>query len=305
MTRTIYFGTLHEPCLAHEIAFDSYAVAKNQRASTPNIATVEAAYFGANGRLLARETLDHLAPVTPLRGDFDIPGLVMLRIGYRSVLPFNVYGFVVRRDSGDGVMYPVSPAVGWPETTVWLNRGVMPTGSPPEGWRHEVFVGNPSRWAELRFKLILYSGGVRRTVALSLSPKQSIFIPIESLARELGFAQATEAVGVVSRNNAAVYVLGRDEATGALSFVEHLINYPRTNFRIAAPDERDHDESMQSGPLDRVFCYCNGMTLREALAHERQARVGNYCTGCRDDLRFARNAMMANPGILGQEELIT
>jgi hypothetical protein len=293
VNRTILFGTLHEPGLVHEIAFDSYAVGKSRRISVPNLVAVEAEYYADDGGLLASEALDHLAPVTPLRADFDRRGLVMLKIVYGAVLPFNVYGFVVRRGSGEGVTYPVSSAVGWPETVVWLNRGMIPTGVPPEGWRHELFIANPSRWAELRFKILLYSGGARRTVVRCLGPKESAFIPVEPLARELGFAQPTDAVGVVARNKPVVYIMGRNLATDALSFVEHLVTYPRTNFRIPAPAARDHEEDGGAEPLDRVFCYCNGMTLREALAAEREGRVGNYCTGCRDDLRYARRAFGA------------
>lgn len=290
MARTIYIGTLHEPGLAHEVAFDSYAIGKNVRSDTPNLERIDAAYYSASGELLASETLDHRLTVTPLRSDFDERGYVLMRVRYASMLPINVYGFVVNKASGEGVTYPLSAAIGWPENRVWLNRGIFPTGAPPDGWHHEVFVANPSRWAELKFRVILFSGGRRHSTTRALAPRQSMTIEVEPLARTFGLTE-TEAVGVVARNKPSVYVLGRNERTGALSFVEHLVTYPRTNFHIPPPAEHDQPDENAGDALDRVFCYCNGMTLRDALAHEREGLVGNYCTGCRDDLRVASQTL--------------
>jgi hypothetical protein len=288
MLRTIYLAAFHASSFHHEIAFDSYSFGKNVRGNEPNIVSAEVLYYAPDGSLLESLIVNHLDQITQVSRDFENSGLLMIRLRCKNIRALNIYGFLIHKSIGACVTYPTSFAVGWPETRCWDNRVFMPTGKPPKGWNHELFVANPSRWADISIKITLFLDDEQQDLIIRIPPKASRFILIEPLAEKLGLGQFVNYVKVVSRTKPITYMLGRNIKSGALSFVEHLISYHRTNFKIEAPVHQHQPDDSSQGILDSTFCYCNGARLREVLMDKHSGQVGNYCTGCRDDLRFVR-----------------
>ena len=298
MAGTLYLATLHEPEFRHEIAFDAFAIGKGVHQDAPNITEIIAEYHAADGRLLRRETLDPRQTTTALDTTLNERTMVMLRLRYDASLPFNVYGTVISADGSCGVTYPVNAAIGFPEFKTWLNRAVMPLSEPTPGWRHELFIGNPSRWAAMPFRIRFHPAGRQAQIDDSLPPKGHMLLPVEDMAVGHGITLPLEAVEVVSRSKSVSYVLGRNSETNAISFVEHLVSQSRASHRMTRPDGYDRGPGDSSdNVMDALFCLCNGMTLREAFARSHEGLVGNYCTGCRDDLRHVRQLLEEEPAL--------
>lgn len=296
MAGTVYLATLHEPGTRHEIAFDAFAVGKGVHREAPNITEAIAEYHAADGGLLKRQTLDQLQTMTPLDTELGQRTMVMLRLRYDVSLPFNVYGTVISAGGSTGVTYPVNAAIGFPEFKTWLNRVVMPLSAPPPGWRHELFIGNPSRWAAMPYRLRFHAAGRSEQVDDRLPPKSHRLIPIEDAASEKVMPGPLEAIEAISRSKAVTYIVGRHRETGAISFVEHLISQSRASLRLTRPAGYNRRPAEnEENALESLFCLCNGMTLREALTRRHEGDVGNYCTGCRDDLRLVRKLLAEEP----------
>jgi hypothetical protein len=295
---TLYLATLHEPGTRHEIAFDAFAVGKGVHRGMPNITEAVAEYHAADGSLLKREVLDQRRTTTALDAGPDQRAMVMLRLRYDASLPFNVYGTVISAGGSAGVTYPVNAAIGFPEFRTWLNRVVMPLTAPPPGWRHELFIGNPSRWAAIPYRLRFHADGRSEQLDDQLPPKGHRLLPIEDTASDMGMRAPLEVIEAISRSKAVTYIVGRHGETGAISFVEHLVSQTRASLRLtrAAGYDRSPEDNAENA-MESLFCFCNGMTLREALARGREGEVGNYCTGCRDDLRLVRQLLEKEPGL--------
>lgn len=301
MSRTIYLGAVYEPGMRHTLSFDAYGVGKNVRAETPNISSVTIEYYDCEGRLLARQYPAYLAPVVELDASFEERALIMLRIEYEVVLPANIYAYLLSSAGDQATTYAVGAAVGYPDLKTWLNRVSVALTAPPAGWRHEMFVANPSRWSNLQYRMRLYRGRESKYVEGILRPKAHHLISLEQKAEELGLTDAPDAVALISRNKSINYMIGRENKTGSVSFVEHLVSQARASGSIAPPPKWNEIAGGENDNLLKsVFCFCNGMTLEEALKTESAGHVGRYCTGCRDDLQKVRK-LLVNDRSLAQD----
>jgi hypothetical protein len=148
------------------------------------------------------------------------------------------------------------------------------------------------------YRLRFHAAGRSEQVDDRLPPKSHRLIPIEDAASEKVMPGPLEAIEAISRSKAVTYIVGRHRETGAISFVEHLISQSRASLRLTRPAGYNRrPEDSEKNAMEALFCLCNGMTLREALARSREGDVGNYCTGCRDDLRLARRLLDKDPGL--------
>ncbi len=294
MSSYLYFGTFCEPGLRHELAFDAYSIGRGKRAAEPNILNVKALYYSENGVLLLEEMLDCLSPVCELKA-VDSRVLVLLKITYTQLLPSNIYGFITNTRTGEGTSYPLNAAIGWPETDTWYNRAVMPIGKPPENWENYLYIANPSRWSAMKIQIRYYCEGEYKSKSYNLGPKHSLQISLKEEANALGVRRGVDAIAVISRNKSIAYLSGRNVNSGSISFLEHLVTLPRTNIKLDKAKPWNDLKEADGDIADQIICYCNGKTLGNLLDGSLGTDTGNYCTGCRDDIRTIKKFIKFNP----------
>lgn len=286
----IFFGTFAEPGRRHLLDLNAFAQTPEQ--GLINAEDVIIRYYDDEGRIVATDEVAETRGLYSLRDDLESRCLVMIDAPFAQSVP-SIYGYMLGSDNDGGVFYPVNAAIGYPEISVWLNRGIIPIGPSQKGWHREVFIANVSRWAPLKVRVRFHSGSKIVTARISLDPKTHLFLPVDESAKTKGLGGPVDWISVVSNNKPMVYVIAKSETRGDFGFIEHLVPTLRRNL-ILTPAKRPNLPPETDDLMAQTVCWCLGVTVEDVTRGDIYPHSGDYCTACRDDLKFLRRAVQDN-----------
>ena len=213
------------------------------------------------------------------------------------------YGFLYQgTETATPIHYPLGIVLGLTNLIHFSNTGYFPLSALPSWVTVRLFLGNPSSHASIEPEIMLVSPGGVTTHTIQLPPMGHRTVDLHELAPTLG----VEYLVVRGTVKPLVFVAGVHRESGALTFLEHLIE---TNPTSDSPDPSAAEDpptcdamamsaeggSVESGPdPKRMLCYCLNLTYGDVMnmwrggkfGRSSSTRVGSYCTSCRGDLEW-------------------
>lgn len=232
------------------------------------------------------------------------------------------YGFLYQgTETATPIHYPLGIVLGLTNFIHFSNTGYFPLCTLPPWVTVRLFLGNPSRHASIEPEIMLVSPCRVTTHTILLPPMGHRIVDLQELAP----AEGVEYLVVRGAVKPLVFVAGVHRESGAMTFLEHLIETNRTpDSTRPQPTENSltheawamnaEEGSVEGGPDERsMLCYCLSLTYgdvttmwrRGCFARPSSNRIGSYCTSCKGDLEWLLRKLLLqeNVGPLFDEAL--
>jgi hypothetical protein len=190
------------------------------------LSSVRALLYDRKGRALVATDLPLDRNLVDLRNHFPSvgePALALFDVAYDlkgKQHPYQ-YGYIYQDiPQATPIHYPLDPALGLTDAINYSpNFGYFPLGPLPAWLGIQLYLGNVSEWTTIEPEVQVVTSQGSRIVKLSLPPLSNQVLEVEG--PEAG--EILEYLAVKTDNKPVCYVAGVDRRTGALAFLEHLM----------------------------------------------------------------------------------
>jgi len=219
--RRMLYATFLMPGTSHYVEL----VHPYRRFESCGVSRIGASLYDRDGRELASATLPLTETVVDLGEIFpqtDGTALVLTDVAYdmRGKQHPYQYGFLYQSaPDSTPIHYPLDIALGLTNAINYFpNHGYFPLGPLPSWLRIRLYLGNVSEHETIEPEVTLAAGQEKRSFTVSLPPLAHRLIDLP----EQG-GQTVDYLTVAGEVKPICYVAGVNRATGALTFLEHLM----------------------------------------------------------------------------------